>query len=480
MTKHPIIHKPFYLSKDQVVFISLLFFLPLLFYNLGSFSLVDFDEAWFAEIARNIILTKNPLVLTFNQTIFSEHPPFGYLLMSISFVLFGISEFTARLPSALFAFIAIWATYLLGKKLFNRAVGICASLVLVSSVWFIFRARSGNLDTIFLGLYVLSFYLGIRIKENVRYFWFFCISFALLLLTKTLIGITVLLPIISYLCVYGAKIRPLQLGKGILLIFLLISPWIIANYLASGFWFIQHILVVGARPFGLVVPNFFNLLDSLTFQYLHFGIRKWYYPFLISLVCSLPFIPKHKSLISVYVLFIVLLTGFLTNTKTEIWHLIPLYPFIGLCIGFFIYHMLFMGLKLMKLNSAHSIASYTSIIFIAFFAFCQIYLFRNEVKLFDQDVSGLAKTAQAARKRDEKLYLYADYFLPGAVFYSQKQVHLVAGEAYPKNTLVGIIDSGDKPFLLLGEEWKFDVDAIDPKKYEVLSKHKEYMLILVK
>ena len=115
---------------DLLVVSFLSLFLPLFLYNLGSYSLVDFDEAWFAEVALNILKRGNPLVLTFNGLSFNEHPPLGFILMAISFVLFGVNEFAARLPEALSAFFSLLLLYFIGKELFNRAIGLGASLIL--------------------------------------------------------------------------------------------------------------------------------------------------------------------------------------------------------------------------------------------------------------------------------------------------------------------------------------------------------------
>ena len=58
--KHNLIRK----HKELIVVIFFLLFSPLFFYNLGGTSLVDFDEAWYAEIARNILVNHQPFLLS--------------------------------------------------------------------------------------------------------------------------------------------------------------------------------------------------------------------------------------------------------------------------------------------------------------------------------------------------------------------------------------------------------------------------------
>lgn len=462
------------LKTDLLIIFGLSLFLPLFLYNLGNYSLVDFDEAWYAGIAHNILKTGNLWTLTFNGQGYAEHPPFGFWLMALSFKLFGISDFTARLPSALSGFISLIVIYLIGKNLFNRFMGIGASLTLVSSVWFIFRARSGNLDTIFLLFYLLSFYFAIKFKQSAKWLIPFSLTIAAVNLTKMLIGLSIFIPIFLYFMIekIPIKLKHLLIFFAIQLIFIL--PWLIPPFVINGPLFLTHILKVGFRTAGWVTPNWLDLGGSLTFQYLHWGIRKWYYPFLIALIGNLIFIKKEKRLLPVYGLLLFMLYGFLTNSKTEIWHLIPLYPFIGLIISVFFYRLIssFWQIRAWSRN-------FVFLLPFAIFSMMQIYNFRSEVKLFDKDISGLAGISSNAKNYPERLYLYTDYFPPAAVFYSQKEIKLVATEKYPQNTLVGIIDNGPKPFLLIGEKWKFDLDKINPQKYKLLSEHKEYILVRV-
>lgn len=459
----------------------LLIFIPLFFYHLGSYSLVDFDEAWFAEVARNIYLHQNPLVLTFNNDSFIEHPPFGFILMALSSFFFGETDFAARFFSALLGFLSVIVLYFIGKQLFNRVIGFCSSLFLVSCVWFIFRARTGSLDTIFLFFYLLTFYSALQLKKQKSAIYLVAVFAALLFLTKTVIGLTIFVPIGIYFV--SEKIRLSKkvviLSAGIFL--MLILPWLVANYLKTGIFFLQHLYLVGLRPFGRITPNYRDLGASLTFQYLHFGIRKWFYPTVIACGGGLIYLRYYRQLLPLYGLILLLLYGFLTNTKTEIWHLIPLYPFLGILTAFFVYQICFHMWGVIFRSPLRKLATTFTVILIFIVATLgQIYIFRNEVRLFDHGISGLAYTAQAASHHREPLYLYADYFLPSAVYYSKKPVRLVAGERFPINTLPGMVAAGPKPFLLIGEKWRFEVDHIDPTQYELLTDYQEYRLIRVR
>src|SRR3990167_8120583 len=234
----------FFLNLYFDVIVSSLLFLVfsfLFFYNLAGTSLVDFDEAWYAQIARNILKNKQPLTLSFNESYYSDHPPFGFILMSISFLIFGVNEFAARFPSALSGLGSIILVYLLGSKLFNRTIGFGAALMMESSVWFVLRARSADLDTIFLFFFLLSFYCVTLIKTNKLWIFAFSIAFSLTLLTKTLVGASILIPCFLYVIINRVKIPILSIIKATILFFLLIALWFIANVSEMGSSFLYYI-----------------------------------------------------------------------------------------------------------------------------------------------------------------------------------------------------------------------------------------------
>jgi len=480
-------------KNDIFVIFFFLIFLPLFFYNLGGTSLVDFDEAWYAEIARNILKYKQPFLLFFNGLPYTDHPPLGFILIAISFLIFGTNEFAARFPSASLAFLSVILLYFTGKNLFNRTVGIGAGLMLLSSVWFIFRSRSGNLDTIFLFFYLLTFYSALKLKNSKNWIYLVVLAFSFSLLTKSMIGISIIAPIIFLWLINGTKIPIRKIIQAAFLFFVILSPWLIINYLNSGFSYFIHIFNIGLRSGNRIMPNVFDIGSSLTFQYLHFGIREWFYPGIIALIGSLTFLYKKPVLIVLYIWFLILLFGFLTNSKTEIWHLIPLFPIIGLFISFFLYQIIFYSLNFIstfnfiypkKLSfivrkNLTTLVSLVVLCSLFILSVKQIYEFRNEVNLFGKYTSGLAYTSSAAKGLPEKLYLDNETFLPGSVFYSQKSVYNVKYEGPPKNSLKGIVAYGQKPFLLLTEQWRLNLDNIDKSKYKLLAEHQGYVLIRV-
>ncbi len=465
------------LRKYKTDFLAVLFFLlflPLFLYNLGGFGLTDFDEGWYAEVARNVLVGRDPIIFTFNGAPFTEHPPLGFDLMAISYLFFGVNEFAARFPSAILGWGCLFLTYLIGKNLINRFVGIGGSLMLVSSVWFMFRARSGNLDTIFLFFYLLTFYTAIKMKTNPKWIYGLAVSLAAVFLVKSTIGLSILVPVFIYFALMKVKVSPKQIIKSIALSIICLAPWFIANMQIYGWYYFWHMVNVGLRRGAFTMPNFADLAGQTTFQYLHFGIGKWYKLGAVSLVGLLFFLKKARQLLPVYALLIFLLAGFLTNSKTEIWHLIPIYPFWGLVISAFAYFSVHYFMPKKK-----TLVPVLTLIPIFALSVYQIYQFRDGIKLFDRGLGGLATVASAAQKLEGKLYLDGHDFLPSAVFYSQKRVQHIRGLGPPQNLLSGFISAATPSSLLLTQKWRLDLDKISQSSYETLAQKEDWMLIKV-
>ena len=459
---------------DFFVLIFLCLFAPLFFFNLNGYSLVDFDEAWFGEIAKNILKTHNPFLLFFNGQPFLDHPPTGFIFQAISIFIFGENEVGVRMPSAAAGLLSLIVLYQIGKKLFNRTVGLAAALILTSCVWFVYRSRMGDLDSILLFLFLLTFATATLVKDNIKFLYLLPFPLVALLLTKSFIGLVIIPPIAVFLILQKVKISKLKILNTIVIFLILIAPWFVQNYSKYQLGFVENFYRVGTRTNQKQRINFAQIHKSQTLTYLHFGMRKWYYPALVAVAGSLFFISKKKNLIPLYVWLAILFYGFLTNTKTEIWHLIPIYPPLALLIGFFLHKVVSSFVRNKKLASAIVILPVLAL------SLYQIYSFKNEIKLFDKQKDGVAQTAKAARGLSEKLFLDTDLYTPAvAAFYSDKTVNILKLEQPPANNLQGIFQNGEKPFLLLTEKWKLDLEGIEPQSYQVLKEYREHLLIKV-
>lgn len=108
----------------------------LCFVNLGGHPIYILDEAKNAEAAREMFVDNNWIVPTFNDELRTDKPALHYWFMMIAYKLFGVSAFSARFFSAIFGILTIVSTYHFTKKFTTRKLGLIATFVLCSAIFF--------------------------------------------------------------------------------------------------------------------------------------------------------------------------------------------------------------------------------------------------------------------------------------------------------------------------------------------------------
>ena len=73
------------------------------FLQLGGLGLMDKTEGLFVEVPRQMLLSGDWVTPRWNGATFFDYPVWGYWMVGLSFRLFGITEWAARLPAALAA-----------------------------------------------------------------------------------------------------------------------------------------------------------------------------------------------------------------------------------------------------------------------------------------------------------------------------------------------------------------------------------------
>ena len=147
-----------------------------------------------------------------------EHPFLGKYLIGLSLHLFGKSDFSARLPSALFGFLTGVVIYVFAKKVSNRWGGLAALCLWSTSPIVLWVSRRAILDAPFVFFFTLSWYLFWRFFQTKRTGQALLGGITLGLATATkLIGV-ILVPILFlYFLFPGIRdrkfLRPAVLGK---------------------------------------------------------------------------------------------------------------------------------------------------------------------------------------------------------------------------------------------------------------------------
>ncbi len=162
-----------------------------------------------------------------------EHPFLGKYLMGLSLRLLGKSDFSARLPSALFGFLTGIVIYFFAKEITNRWYGLAAVCLWSTSPIVLWVSRRAILDAPFVFFFTLSWYLFWRFfqTKSTGHALLGGITLGLAVATK-IVGVMLVPILFLHLAFPGIRdksfLRPAVLGKLILalaiaaLLFLLI------------------------------------------------------------------------------------------------------------------------------------------------------------------------------------------------------------------------------------------------------------------
>ena len=115
---------------------------------LGSAWLWDWDEAINASTAREMYVRNDWIVPRFNDDLNFNKPIMVTLGIILSYSIFGITEFAARFPSAIWSIGTIICIYHIGLRFFGRAVAFRAAIVLATSLMFCVEARAATPDAV--------------------------------------------------------------------------------------------------------------------------------------------------------------------------------------------------------------------------------------------------------------------------------------------------------------------------------------------
>lgn len=131
------------------------------FLNLGGPHLWDRDEPRNAGCAAEMLAAADWIKPTFNAELREHKPALTYWFMMLSYLVFGVTEFGARLPSALFGVGTALLTYFMGRRLFSPAVGVWSAIAISTTMMFGVASRAATPDAplIFFSTLALSIYV---------------------------------------------------------------------------------------------------------------------------------------------------------------------------------------------------------------------------------------------------------------------------------------------------------------------------------
>ncbi|MHB1529136.1 MAG: phospholipid carrier-dependent glycosyltransferase [Acidiferrobacteraceae bacterium] len=312
---------------------------------LGSRALGAPDEARYSEIPREMVATSHYITPHLNGVTYLEKPPLFYWLQAVSIKLFGLSEWSMRLWTGLFAWIGCLATYAVGRFLFDRRTGIISSVVLATSFLYYGMSRVVTLDmavSVLITLTLYAFLVALRFPIGPvrrRFMWAAFAGAALAVLTKGLIGIVFPMLIIGVWILMLNRWRLLTeiyLPTGFLWFFVIAVPWhVLAQMHNPEFFhyyfihqqFARFLTPVSHRPGP---PWYFVTVVLL-------GFFPWS-PFLFQAVASTVEFGRearqHRDLELFLFLWAVLIFLFFSASHSKlIPYILPIFPALALLVG---------------------------------------------------------------------------------------------------------------------------------------------------
>lgn len=169
------------------------------FAALGRPAIADSDEAFYAESAREMVETGDWLTPYYNYDTRFQKPVLFYWFVALGYVLLGVSETAARMPSALAGLGLVLVTWAVGRRWCHPDTGWIAGLVAATSFGYFSMARQSLPDL------PLAFFVTLAVwttfeaasdhagRERRRWLLVSGAALAAAILTKGPVGIVVVL-----------------------------------------------------------------------------------------------------------------------------------------------------------------------------------------------------------------------------------------------------------------------------------------------
>ena len=203
-------------------------------YGPGLFrpSLFDDADSAHAEAGREMLRLHDWVTLHEDGIRYLEKAPLPYWAMAVSFKLFGITEWTARLPQGLTVLLLAFLLLEIGREFLSHDAGFWAAVISITSFGPYLFTRITIPDLLvglWIGLSLYFFFKGWRSgSPSLMACWGFAVSIALNVLTKGLIGIVFPCAIIFVFLLLVGDLRHLLKMRPVssTLVFLIVAvPW---------------------------------------------------------------------------------------------------------------------------------------------------------------------------------------------------------------------------------------------------------------
>jgi len=307
----------------------------IMFFQLGSYPLLDPDEPVYAQTAREMLAAGDLLSPRIYGDFWYDKPPMYYWLVGAASLVFGMGEFAARFPSALLAVAGSVYLYLSVARLISIRAGVFSALILTTSLEYFYLGKAAVTDM------TLSFCLMVALlsfieKKYLRFYIFAALAFV----TKGPIGLFFPGAIVFlYLMVTNRwkELSKMSVVPGILLFTAVAAPWYLLMIHFHGAAFVDTFL------------GFHNVTRFTSPE--HASGAVWYYfiPVLLvgffpwtailfqSLWCSLTTSRRERPILLFFLSWAAVIFVFFSISATKlVSYILPMFPALAVIAGWYL------------------------------------------------------------------------------------------------------------------------------------------------
>ncbi|MBL8295616.1 MAG: glycosyltransferase family 39 protein [Bryobacterales bacterium] len=315
---------------------------------------MDDVDAVQAQIARNMLDSGDWVTARLNGIAYLEKAPLKYWMIAVSYMIFGVSDWAARIPIVLSCIALCWITARMGAWAFSPRAGLYAGLVLATSVGLWLFTRILIPDVVLTLTIAVALWAFLRaLEEDTRWAWGFWAALGTGFLLKGLIAMVFpVAAVLLYLTVtrqwpHWRKLKPLS---GAVLTLAIAAPWVVLATLRNPpyfdftmrsvkgeyhgfFWFFflnEHLF----RFLNMRYPRDYNTVPRALFWAFHL---LWFFPWSAWLWNALrggfntaERAGRLRLLCLLWLGFILL---FFTFSTTQEYYSMPAYPAFALLLG---------------------------------------------------------------------------------------------------------------------------------------------------
>ena len=315
------------------------------FFGLGLLALVGPDEPRYAEVAREMFATGDYISPRLCGCLWFEKPVLLYWMSAASYHLFGVSEFAARVPSALAAMATLIFLYHVARRFASHGLALAAALVLATSGIFIAYARVAIPDmalTATMSVALLSGYASMCSTGRARWGYWSLASAAmgLAMLAKGLVGIALVLAIlVIYFAVRGhlRVIRWKERLAAFAIFTAVAAVWYAPVTARHGWGFIEEFFIrhhferYVANTFGHPQPFYFFFVVAIA------GVAPWTFFFMPAMARLRKLAPQRSdedALLTFAWIWVAVPLIFFSFSGSKLpGYILPIFPALAIIIG---------------------------------------------------------------------------------------------------------------------------------------------------